>query len=125
MHWRICSWRSHRHATAGIGLYEFNELFDTNETIRWVGVGGRQFVITFKDIAIEVIARDASVLATGLRTGSANAALLFAIDHARTQTSRQSLHSTQDGVVVCLLESRSPVPANAYRSPTKSRNALF
>jgi hypothetical protein len=74
---------SHPYAKLGIRCYEFNELFDTAETRRWATIGGRQFAITFKDVTIDVIARTASVLATELRSVSANAALLIAIDHAR------------------------------------------
>ena len=73
---------AHPYAKLGIRFYEFNELFDTAETERWAIIGIRQFAITFKDVTIDVLARTASVMATDIRSSSANAAVRIAIDHA-------------------------------------------
>lgn len=66
---------SHPYAKLWIRYYLFNELIDTVETKRWASIGGRQFAITLKDVTIDVIARSTSVIATDLRSVSANAAL--------------------------------------------------
>ena len=75
--------REHRYATAGLKFYAFHELFDTDETRRWSRTGGRQFVITFKDVTIDVIARDPSVVAEGIIASDTDTALQLAIKHAR------------------------------------------
>ena len=71
---------SHPYASLGLCFYEFNELFGTAETKGWESLAVRQFVITFKDVTIEVLARSATVVARELHAGSAGAAL--AMQHA-------------------------------------------
>ena len=66
----------HPHARFGIRPYEFNELFNTVETRKWTKLNARQFAITFKDVTIDVIARDAVVLHRGIEGVDAHTALL-------------------------------------------------
>lgn len=74
---------AHPYASLGLRWYTFHELFDTPETKRWSALGGRQFVITFKDVTIDVTAQQASVVATGLHSVDPHAALRIAIESAR------------------------------------------
>lgn len=77
---------SHPYASIGLRFYEFNELFGTAEIKRWQSLAVRQFVITFKDVTIDVLARSAAVLATELQCGSASAALSFAMQYCAIDT---------------------------------------
>ena len=74
---------SHPYAELGIRCYEFNELFGTSETKRWESLAIRHFVITFKDVTIDVLARTAFVIARELRSNSTGAALSYAMEYAR------------------------------------------
>lgn len=66
----------HPYARAGLKHYEFNELTGTPETIKWVVLKARHWVITFKDNTLDVVAEGAQVVATGLSADNATAALL-------------------------------------------------
>ena len=72
----------HPYASTGLRCYTFHELIDTDVTTRWASIGGRQFVITFKDVTIDVIASSPSVVATDIRSDSADGALQLAVEYA-------------------------------------------
>lgn len=72
----------HPYVSSGLRCYTFHELSDTDATKRWASIGGRHFVITFKDVTIDVIATAPSVVATDIRSDSADAALKLAIKYA-------------------------------------------
>ncbi len=74
---------SHPYASFGLRFYEFNELFGTAEAKRWASLGVRHFVITFKDVTIDVVARTASVIAEELRSEAPGAAIQFATQYSR------------------------------------------
>ena len=72
----------HPYAALGLRFYTFHELFDTAETKRWSPVGGRQFVITFKDVTIDIIARQPEVIAGAVKSCNPHSALKLAIQAA-------------------------------------------
>ncbi len=72
----------HPYAALGLRCYTFHELFDTAETKRWSPIGGRQFVITFKDVTIDIIARQPEVIADAVKSHNPHSALKLAIQSA-------------------------------------------
>ncbi len=72
-----------RHPQASIGLrcYTFHELFDTDVTLRWSAIGGRQFVVTFGNVTIGMIAGNPSVAAMAIRSDTPDAAFQLAIKY--------------------------------------------
>ena len=66
---------SHPYASLGLRSYEFNELFDTKETRRWDSLSPRHFVITFKDVTIDVVCGDVVVLEIAVPSDSPREAL--------------------------------------------------
>jgi len=66
----------HPYARAGLQFYSFNELADSQETLRWAGLKARHWVITFKDNTLDVVARSGEVVASSITSPSPLKALL-------------------------------------------------
>jgi hypothetical protein len=66
----------HPYAKCGLQWYSFNELSDSSETLEWSVLQARHWVITFKDVALDVVAVGATVVAQELLASSPLAALL-------------------------------------------------
>ena len=66
----------HPYAAAGLRFYAFNEITGSDETIEWSALKARHCAVTFKDNTLDVVARDAKVVARDLRASSPTAALL-------------------------------------------------
>jgi hypothetical protein len=52
----------HHHASAGLKFYSFNEIIDSAETHKWSALQARYWVITFKDVTLDVIAQSVTVI---------------------------------------------------------------
>jgi hypothetical protein len=69
----------HPYARAGLRFYSFNELKDSDETLRWSGLKARHWVVTFKDNTLDVIATSGEVVAAEVAASSPLEALLSVI----------------------------------------------
>lgn len=67
----------HPYAKAALQFYAFNEITGSRETIEWSVLGARHWAVTFKDDTLDVVARDAEVVATGLQARSPVEALVL------------------------------------------------
>lgn len=74
----------HPYATVGLRWYSFNEIRGSQETARWSALNARHWVITFKDATLDVVAKDAEVIANDLQTTSPLAALLSVVRGAKS-----------------------------------------
>jgi hypothetical protein len=66
----------HPYSKAGLKFYEFNEITGSAETIKWAVLKARHWAVTFKDNTLDVIAKNAEVVATDLQASSETEALL-------------------------------------------------
>lgn len=71
--------RRHPYVGAGIQPYSFNELIDTEETLRWSVLRARHWVITFKDNTLDVVAESGVVVQSAMVATSPLKALLSVI----------------------------------------------
>jgi hypothetical protein len=66
----------HTYARAGLRFYSFNELSGSEESSRWSALNARHWVVSFKDNTLDVVARSAEVVRTGVSARSPMEALL-------------------------------------------------
>jgi hypothetical protein len=66
----------HPYAKYGLKWYSFNEVSDSKECLEWSVLRARHWVITFKDVTLDVLATGAGVVAQEVLVGSPLAALL-------------------------------------------------
>ena len=66
----------HRYCYTGLQFYSFNELKGSEETQEWEVLKARHWVVTFKDNTLDVIARNAQVMAKDLEASDPAAALM-------------------------------------------------
>jgi hypothetical protein len=78
---------SHPYAGAGLQFYSFNELSGSPETLRWSGLKGRHWVITFKDNTLDVIATSGDVMVRSMASSSPLDALLAVVSRELASTS--------------------------------------
>lgn len=69
----------HPYAKYGLKWYSFNEVSDSKESLGWSALRARHWVVTFKDVTLDVLATDASVVTQEILVGSPLAALLTVI----------------------------------------------
>lgn len=69
----------HAYAKFGLEWYSFNEVSDSKEVLEWAVLRARHWVVTFKDVTLDVLAAEASVVARDLSATSPLAALLSVI----------------------------------------------
>ena len=69
----------HPYASAGLKWYSFNEVIDSQETLRWKTLEARHWVITFQDVTLDVVARSAQVIVDRAKMPDPVSALLSAI----------------------------------------------
>lgn len=69
----------HAYAKFGLEWYSFNEVSDSKEVLEWAALRARHWVVTFKDVTLDVLAAEASVVARDLSATSPLAALLSVI----------------------------------------------
>jgi hypothetical protein len=74
-----------QHPCAGAGLkwYEFNEVIGSAEATKWRTLGARHWVVTFKDNTLYVLANDAEVIASSIRSTDPVSALLSVVNPNR------------------------------------------
>lgn len=65
----------HEYAKYGLGCYAFNELIGTPESTCWKTLGARHWVITFKDVTVDVIARSVELVTSRVDTNDLYEAL--------------------------------------------------
>lgn len=66
----------HVYAAAGLKWYTFNEVLNLPETDRWSSLNAGYWVVTFKDVTLDVIAEAATVVADAVLANNATQALL-------------------------------------------------
>ena len=66
----------HPYASAGLQFYAFNEITGSAECVQWSVLRARHWAVTFKDNTLDVVARDAKVVARDLQASNPTAALL-------------------------------------------------
>ena len=66
----------HKYATAGLKVYEFQEIVNSEEALRWKTLQVRHWVVTFKDQTLDVLARDCQVAVRSVAATSPLAAVL-------------------------------------------------
>jgi hypothetical protein len=66
----------HVHAAAGLKWYTFHEVLNSSETNRWSAIHARYWVVTFKEVTLDVIAETATVVADTVLANNATEALL-------------------------------------------------
>ena len=66
----------HPYAAAGLQFYSFQEILGSEEAKSWELLGATHWVVTFKDVTLDVIARGVAVLAADLEAKNAKSALL-------------------------------------------------
>jgi hypothetical protein len=67
----------HPYFNAGLQCYAFNEITGSVETLKWAVLKARHWAVTFKDNTLDVVARDAKVVAIDLQASSETTALLY------------------------------------------------
>lgn len=72
----------HPYVRAGLRPYSFNEVTNSTETIRWRVLNARHWVITFKDETLDVIAKTAEIVGSGIGASDSLSALLSVIKNA-------------------------------------------
>jgi len=71
--------------SAGIKVYEFNEILNSPLTLKWAVLKGRHFVVSFKDETLDVVSKTAKVVANSLRSRNALTALMDFMSELRNQ----------------------------------------
>jgi hypothetical protein len=69
----------HPYAKYGLKWYSFNEVAGSNESLAWSALRARHWVITFKDVTLDVLATGARVVAAEVLVSSPLAALLTVV----------------------------------------------
>jgi hypothetical protein len=80
----------HPYACAGLHWYTFNEVIDSEETVRWHALNARHWVITFKDNTLDVVAKSAEVVASAVRA-DCPVSVLFATLAIRDKAVRSAI----------------------------------
>jgi hypothetical protein len=72
----------HPCASAGLKWYAFNEVIGSQESARWRVLNPRHWVVSFKDNTLDVLAKNADVVARAIDADNALGALLSAVVRA-------------------------------------------
>jgi hypothetical protein len=68
--------KNHPYAVPELKPFEFNEVSKSLQTVYWAPLGARHWIISFPDRTLDLVARTAEVLATGIEKQSTAEALL-------------------------------------------------
>lgn len=66
----------HPYAAAGLKFYAFHEILHSAEASRWQLLAARHWVVTFKDVTLDVVAKSLSIAIDRIQTPDPAAALL-------------------------------------------------
>ena len=68
----------HKYATAGLQVYKFHEILKSEEAERWKTLGIHHWVVTFKDVTLDVLAETSEV---AVRSAQATSPLAAVVEH--------------------------------------------